>query len=290
MIVLPFLLMAGVPPLNALATNKFQSVGGTASSTINFMRRGHLDLRPLLPSVLCAIVGSAIGAFTVQSLPLNLLETLLPYLLIILALYFAFSPRVSDQDSAPRLSFRHFHWLVGGGIGLYGGFFGPGMGSFLAIAFVSLLGFNMGKATAATKPLILATNGTAMLVFVFGGYVVWELAIPMTIAQIVGARIGSAMVMKSGTALVKPLIIFVTIAIAFHLTVDFIFRSILRSPGKSGSSLGKIVFTNGVFVLKGSLAPLDWANAMSASSKKPALLFPCSSKASSIDSNHSCVS
>ena len=83
---------------------------------------------------------------------------------------------------------------------------------------------------------------------------------------------------------------FVTIAIAFHRTVDFIFRSNARSPGKSGSSLGKIVLTKGVFVLKGSLAPLDCAKEMRVSSKNPALLFPCSSRVSSIASNHSWVS
>ena len=83
---------------------------------------------------------------------------------------------------------------------------------------------------------------------------------------------------------------FVTIAIAFHRTVDFIFRSNARSPGKSGSSPDKIVLTKGVFVLKGSLAPLDCAKEMSVSSKNPALLFPCSSRASSIASNHSWVS
>jgi hypothetical protein len=83
---------------------------------------------------------------------------------------------------------------------------------------------------------------------------------------------------------------FVTIAIAFHRTVDFIFRSIARSPGKSGSSPGKIVLTKGVFVLKSSLAPLDCTKEMSVSSKNPALLFPSSSRASSIASNHSWVS
>ncbi len=217
MIVLPFLLWAGVPPINALATNKFQSVFGTLSSTINFLRRGQLDLRPLIPSIACAFFGACAGTFAVQYMPLEWLEKALPYLLILLAAYFAFSPRISDADSPSRISPGSFSLLIGGGIGFYGGFFGPGMGSFFAVAFAGLLGFNMRKATASTKPLVLITNTTAMIIFMWGGYIVWELAIVMASAQVLGARLGSTMVMRKGVALIKPLLIVCTVAIALKL-------------------------------------------------------------------------
>ena len=217
MIVLPFLLWAGVPPINALATNKFQSVFGTLSSTINFLRKGQLEIRPLLPAIGCAFIGACLGTFAVQFIPLEWLEAVLPYLLILLAVYFSFSPRISDSEAPPRISPAAFNVLIGGGIGFYGGFFGPGMGSFFAVAFAGLLGFNMRKATASTKPLVLITNTTAMIIFMWGGYIVWKLAIIMAIAQIVGAKLGSGMVMTKGVALIKPLLIFCTIAIAIKL-------------------------------------------------------------------------
>ncbi len=220
MIVLPFLLWAGIPPINALATNKFQSVFGTLSSTINFFRRGELALKPLIPAILCSFVGACAGTMAVQFLPLEMLEAILPYLLILLAIYFMFSPRISDQDSSPRMSPGRFNVLIGGGIGFYGGFFGPGMGSFFAIAFAALLGFNMRKATASTKPLVLITNTTAMLIFLWGGYIVWELALVMALAQAVGAYFGSRMVLSRGTALIKPMLILCTIAIALRLLVS----------------------------------------------------------------------
>lgn len=217
MIVLPFLLWAGVPPINALATNKFQSVFGTLSSTINYFRLGQLELKPLLPAILCAFVGACAGTLSVQFIPLAVLEKTLPFLLLFLALYFALSPRIADVDSSPRVTPVLFNRLVGGGLGFYGGFFGPGMGSFFIIAFASLLGFNMRKAAAATKPLVLVTNTTAMLIFLWGGYIVWELAIVMAFAQAIGARFGSGLVVKKGVALVKPMLILCTLAIAIKL-------------------------------------------------------------------------
>ncbi len=217
MLVLPCLLWAGVPPVQALATNKCQSVFGTLSSAINYFRRGHLDLAPLRATLLWAFAGAVAGTLLVQQLDKAVLEKLLPLILILLAGYFALSPHISDRDVPPRLSENAFAPLIGGGLGVYGGFFGPGMGSFSAAAFAGLRGFNMRRATASTKPVVLVTNFTSMLVFVLGGHVVWSLVGAMAVAQIVGARLGSNLVIRRGAALVRPVIVVATAAIALRL-------------------------------------------------------------------------
>lgn len=217
MIVLPCLLWAGVPPVQALATNKCQSVFGTLSSTLNFFRKGHLQLRPLRWALLYALFGAAIGTLWVQQMDAAVLETVLPYVLILLAGYFALSPRIADEDAPPRLSSSVFDPLVGGGLGLYGGAFGPGMGSFSAAAFACLRGFNMRKATASTKPLVLVANVSSLVIFIAGGHVLWALALSMAVAQFVGARLGSNLVITRGAALVKPVIVVTTAAIALRL-------------------------------------------------------------------------
>ncbi|AAZ24304.1 hypothetical protein CPS_2446 [Colwellia psychrerythraea 34H] len=219
-IVLPVLLWAGLPPLNALATNKFQSVFGTLSSTINFFRKGYIDLKALRPALCYAFVGSVIGTYLVQQISTDYLSVMMPYLLIVLALYMMFSPTITDEDLPPKISEKAFAPFIGGGIGLYGGFFGPGMGSFFAVAFASLRGFNMRKATAFTKPLVLIVNTTSMIIFLWGGHIVWSLAITMAASQVVGARLGSNLVIHRGVALIKPLIVLMTLAIAIKLLVE----------------------------------------------------------------------
>jgi hypothetical protein len=167
--------------------------------------------------LLAAVAGSGLGTLTVTQLGGEQLRTLLPILLIAIAVYFAFSPRIADVDSSPRMSNVWFNLLVGGGIGFYGGFFGPGMGSIYALAFAALLGYNMRKATAHTKPLVLATNATSMFIFMAGGHLLLWLAICMSAAQIVGARLGSNLVIARGANVVKPVIILATIAVAIKL-------------------------------------------------------------------------
>ncbi|MFV8783780.1 TSUP family transporter [Microbulbifer sp. SA54] len=220
MITLPALLWAGIAPLDALGTNKFQSVFGTLSSALNFFQKGHLKFGSLWPGLLAAALGAGLGTWSVTLLGGEQLQTLLPILLVAISLYFAFSPRISDVDSKPRMSNGWFNLLVGGGIGFYGGFFGPGMGSFYALAFAALLGYNMRSATAHTKPLVLATNTTSMVIFMIAGHVMIGLALCMSVAQFIGARLGSNLVIARGTRLVKPVIIIATLLVALKLLLE----------------------------------------------------------------------
>jgi uncharacterized membrane protein YfcA len=220
LVVLPVLLAAGVPPLNALATNKFQSVFGTLSSTINFFRKGHLDLKPLRSALVYAFIGAVIGTLAIQQVDTAILKQLLPWVLIVMALYVALSPRMSDEDSEPRWSESRFNRVIGGGIGFYGGFLGPGMGSFFAVAFSALRGFNLRKATANTKPLVLVTNTTSMVLFIIAGHVWWKLAVAMAIAQIIGARLGSQLVISRGAKLVQPVMVVIILLLAIKLLIE----------------------------------------------------------------------
>jgi len=165
LISVPALLWAGLPPVTALATNKAQAVFGSFTATANFIHKGTVDLRRAAFSVICTFLGAAAGAFLVQHLESDLLARIIPLLLVAFALYFMFSPRVSDLDSHHRIGEGAFALSVGTGVGFYDGFFGPGTGTFFAMAFVALLGYNLRRATAHSKLLNFTSNLAALLGF-----------------------------------------------------------------------------------------------------------------------------
>jgi uncharacterized membrane protein YfcA len=220
MITLPVLMWAGLPPINAMATNKVQSAIGTLSSTINFFRKGHIDFKTLWPGLITAFVGAMLGVFCFRLLGNDVLKSVLPILLIAASVYFLFSPKVSDEDSNAKLTTNQFNLWVALGMGFYGGFFGPGMATFFAMAFIALLGYNSRKATAHTKPLVLVINGSSAVVFIIAGDVYWTLAICMAVAQFVGARIGSNLVISKGSKIIRPALILASLVIAVKLLVD----------------------------------------------------------------------
>ena len=217
LLTLPALLWAGLPPLSALATNKLQSAMGTLSSVTNFRRHGYLHIAPLVPSLMMAFCGSMLGTLCVQRLSNELLMRAIPLLLVLLGGYFLCAPKMHDRDYPARLSNAQFAATAAFGMGFYGGFFGPASGSILPFLLVFLLGHNLVSATAESKLFILVINGVSALLFVISGGVVWSLAIAMGIAQIVGARIGSNLVIHRGVGLVQPLIALVTLLVALKL-------------------------------------------------------------------------
>src|SRR5690606_9654918 len=147
MLSVPALLSVGMPPVAALATNKMQSVIGTAMAVITYWRRGYVELKSLLPSLLLAFAGGSTGALVVARIDTSLLNIAVPIALIGIALYFLFSPKLSDADRTSRLSFNKLVPVMAFIVGFYDGVFGPGTGSFFSIGFVLLFGLGMTRAT-----------------------------------------------------------------------------------------------------------------------------------------------
>ncbi len=195
---IPALLAAGIPPAAALATNKLQSSFGALSATIKFVRRGEVHPGAMRTMILCTFVGSALGAILVQLLDSSFLRDVIPILLIGIALYLLLSPKAGDIDAQQRIGEHAFALSIGTGIGFYDGFFGPGTGTFFAIAFVSLLGHNLRKATAHTKVVNLTSNLAALLFFIVGGHVLWTVGLLMGAGQYIGAQLGAHMVIRNG--------------------------------------------------------------------------------------------
>lgn len=217
LVTVPVLLIAGLSPVEALATNKLQGLFGAGSATIAYAQKGHVDLRAQLWTAALAFAGGVAGAALATILPSDWLRAGMPVLLIAIALYFALKPDTGDVDRARRLTPFVFGVTVVPLIGFYDGLFGPGTGSFFMLAFVALAGYGVLKATAHTKLLNFASNVGGFAVFALAGAVWWKVGLMMGACQFVGARLGSALAMRVGARLIKPLLILVSIAMALRL-------------------------------------------------------------------------
>ena len=92
---------------------------------------------------------------------------------------------------------------IGFVIGFYDGFFGPGTGSFLIFAFVGLFGFDFLLASASAKMVNLVTNVAAVGWFASIGKVPFGYAIPMALANMLGAALGARLAILKGNEFVR---------------------------------------------------------------------------------------
>ena len=217
LIAVPALLLGGIDPLTALGTNKLQALFGSGSASIAYAARGHVNVRGIAPVALLSLSGAVCGASGAQVLPTSVLESLLPFLLVAIAIFFALKPGLSDKDADRRLSPATFAAFVVPLIGAYDGLFGPGSGSFFMLAFVMLAGFGILKATAHTKVLNFASSLGAVLVFAASGTIIWTLGLSMGLAQFAGARAGALFAMRFGARLIRPLLVIVCLSLAAKL-------------------------------------------------------------------------
>jgi len=110
-------------------------------------------------------------------------------------------------------------------IGYYDGFFGPGTGSFLIFCML-LIGFDYVSAAGNAKVLNFGSNIASLLTFALLDSVNFSYGIPMGIAMVAGALIGSKLAIRKGTSFVKPLFIIITTLLIGKLLWDLITNSL----------------------------------------------------------------
>ena len=225
------LLAAGMSPAQALATNKLQACGGSLSASLYFIRRKVVSLADQKLNILMTFIGSTSGALLVQHVQSDILRQILPILVICIGLYFLLMPKLGEEDRQRRLHGLPFALIAGGCVGFYDGFFGPGAGSFYALAFVTLAGFNLAKSTAHAKVLNATSNLGGLLLFIIGGKVIWATGFVMMAGQFLGARAGSRLVLSKGQKLIRPMIVIVSAVMSAKLLYDSHGQEILHWLG-----------------------------------------------------------
>ena len=211
----PAMLLVGISPLNTLATNKFQSCFGTFTSTYNYYKNGLLTEPKRYLFFFLSFAGSMVGTVLVSRISNEVLESIIPILLISAAVFFILNRGPSTLNKSSSLVFI-FNLIVIL-IGFYDGFFGPGTGSFFVLAFVIIKGISIMEATAITKLLNFASNFAAFIIFAIKGYVIWELGLIMAVAQIGGANLGSRFAISNGEKVVRPVLVVVSILLSIRI-------------------------------------------------------------------------
>lgn len=217
LITVPVLLWVGLPPQLALGTNKLQSSFGTALAAWHYGKAGFLRWRTLWIGLAITAIASAFGALAVSKIDAGFLRQLIPALLIGIAFWIWLQPNLGVTARPARMSPAVFAAGFGIVLGFYDGFFGPGTGSFWTIACLLLLGLNLTAATGHTKAMNLASNLGALAVFIPAGHVRYDFAGVMILGQLIGARLGSGLVITRGSTLIRPIFLTVVLAIAARL-------------------------------------------------------------------------
>ena len=219
LITVPALLLTGMPPPMAIATNKLQGSMGTLVASIYFVRTKFVNLNEMKGMITLTFIGSVLGSWLLLRIDASQLVLFLPFFLMAMGLYVLLSPNFNDEQTKQKLSMLCFILVICPILGFYDGFFGPGTGSLMALAFVSVLGYGLSKGTAQAKILNLTSNIAALLYFILFGEVAWVMGGVMAAGQLLGSSIGARMVMGRGAKLIKPVVVMVCFVMSISILI-----------------------------------------------------------------------
>ncbi|MDB5798807.1 MAG: hypothetical protein JWP36_2709 [Paucimonas sp.] len=213
-------------PASLLGTSKLAGIWGTAAAARSYASRVQIQWSAAAPAALAAFALSFLGAWTVTRVPPDLIRKLLPFLLILVAGY-TYARKDFGQHHKPLHtgnSERGLAIAVGGAIGFYDGFFGPGTGSFLVFMFVRFFGFDFLRASAASKVVNVACNLAALLMFSYTGHMLWAVGLLMAVCNVAGSVTGTRLAITHGLPFVRKLFLVVVTALILKTAYDAFLR------------------------------------------------------------------
>ncbi|MCE1253500.1 MAG: TSUP family transporter [Anaerolineae bacterium] len=210
------------PVATVFGTNKLVSITGTGTATLQYSRHVKIPWKSALITAASAFIFSMLGARTVSLINPQILRPLIIILLVVMAAYIFFQKDLGSINSISLNPHQQiiFSLLAGALIGFYDGFFGPGTGSFLIFAFIAFLGYNFIVASASAKIVNFATNLAALIFFAFNGNILFHIALPMAVFNILGALAGTRMAILKGNRFVRILFLIVVAGVIIKLILD----------------------------------------------------------------------
>jgi uncharacterized membrane protein YfcA len=230
LIMIPALMLGGLPVHAAIATNKLCGTTGCFTSSLKFARAKLVDWRACAAMGVPAVFGAVLGSRLISMLSRDWAEPIVIVLLIAVTLWVLFKPKLggdAGDATAPQgvgVARMVQSGALGALFGFHDGFFGPGTGTFIVFALLALWSMNFVRGTGSAKVINLMTNLAAVISFLWVGAVDLPKGIIASAGVVVGAYAGASLAATKGARLIKPLFVIVTTIIVGKLLVGYLLR------------------------------------------------------------------
>lgn len=187
----PALILAGVPPIAANATNNAAMWFGTFGSARGYWKDVRAHRKMLISVLAISCAGALIGAVLLLSTPAPTFSHLIPWLLLFATVVFAVSPYLVPERTSGDPQHQGWQLALQFCVALYGGYFGAGMG-IMMLAILAFSGLPSFNATNGMKNVLsVAINGVALVPFLLARVVDWRFALPMAVVALAGGYFGA---------------------------------------------------------------------------------------------------
>ena len=215
-------LLPSYPVAKVIGTLKIPSFCGTGFAVYQYIKKVSMNLKLLLLMMLVALCSAFAGSQLLTVVKNDFMKPFLLFVLTGVAVY-TYSKKnfgqhiIKDHSNRTQIILGIIISMV---IGFYDGFIGPGAGSFLILAFITLLGFDFLHASANAKMVNLATNSGSIILFIIKGSIIWSIAIPMAVCNALGGIVGAKLAINKGNQFIRIFFLIVIVATLLRFAFD----------------------------------------------------------------------
>lgn len=217
-------ILPGLPVVNVIGSLKIPAFSGTGMATLQYLRKVSVQWKLILVVCLLAFGASCAGSQLLTLVPNSFMKPVLLVVLSMVAIY-TYTKKSFGQHTEKQLTPRREIALALAAailIGFYDGFIGPGTGSFLVLAFVTLLGFDFLKASAHAKLVNLSTNLGSIFLFLLKGKIIWAIALPMACSNALGGFVGARLAIARGNGFIRIFFLLVVVGTLLRFLYDVV--------------------------------------------------------------------
>ena len=215
------ILFPNEPIARVIGSLKIPSFTGTFFAARQYLKKVKIPFPRLLLFTSIAFIAAFTGSYCLTLVSNAFMKPVIFIVLVLIALYTYTNKNLGLEIQSAHFQFK---WYKGAVIclviGFYDGFIGPGAGSLLVLAFISVLGFDFLQSNAHAKMVNLATNMGSIVLFVLKGSILWSVALPMAICNAIGGFLGSKMAIAKGNKFIRRFFLIVIIATLCRLGYD----------------------------------------------------------------------
>jgi uncharacterized protein len=219
------ILLNTYPVVTAISCTKIPSFSGTLFAVIQYLKKVKINYRLTAVMYVIAFFSSFAGSELLSVVSNDFMKPVLLAILVAVAIY-TYSKKDFGQHQAkdhPPKKELLYAITISLFIGFYDGFIGPGAGSFLILAFISLLGYDFLHASAQAKLVNLATNLGSIVLFTIKGKILWPVALPMAACNAVGGILGARMAIMKGNKFIRIFFLVIIMATLIRFAWDVLF-------------------------------------------------------------------
>lgn len=209
-----------------LGTTKIPSFTGTSMAFFKYAKKVIIQWKLLVIMCSLALPAALFGSFMVTHVSNIYMKPVILIVLIIVAVYTYTQKNFGINDTHHSGSDKDFFLaaVFAVCIGFYDGFIGPGAGSFMAVFFISMLGFDFLKASAHAKLVNLSTNLGSIILFGTKGLIIWKIAIPMAICNFIGATLGVRLAILKGNKFIRIFFLSIVVLTILRFSYDIFWK------------------------------------------------------------------